>query len=292
MKDQKSIEISINEKVVDHEKVRKERLKNLSIFIILFVTMVWCHNISFEKTTNEAQTKETKETTSLSLDEPEVSSELVKAIITPVEKQQLRAELFDTTNKSEETTEGEEKETSTVEEITIEESTSEDTTIETTELTTEETTTEENTTEVETTVEETSNNTDYRYIIQSEEEWRVFTKCVEAEVTGDDPEGVDYDTAVKCKLHVAQVILNRVEHKDFPNNIVDVVYQPHQFSPVSDGRISKVEVSQSTIDACNLALMSSTEDTVYGSLYFRFGGDWSYLNKIFTDEVGHQFYTR
>lgn len=287
-----SIKISINEKVVDHERIRKERKIKIgaNLFTILFMTMVLCHNISFdERTTNEAQTKETKYFSGELNNSPEISgSELVKAIITPNEKQILKESDLENT-ESEKVTEGEETITeisSTVEEYTIEESTTEQ---QTTEVPTTETTTEETTPDVETPVIVPDG---YRYTIQTEEEWRVFTKCVEAEVTGDDPDGVDYDTAVQCKLHVAQVILNRVEHTDFPNNIVDVVYQPRQFSPVSDGRISTVEVSQSTIDACNLALLNSTEDTVYGSLYFRIGGDWSYLTKVFTDEVGHQFYTR
>ena len=43
---------------------------------------------------------------------------------------------------------------------------------------------------------------------------------------------------------IMSVIMNRVEDPDFPNTIKEVIYQPHQFSVVTDGRIDKVEPTE------------------------------------------------
>lgn len=42
---------------------------------------------------------------------------------------------------------------------------------------------------------------------------------------------------------VMSVVMNRVNDPDWPDNITDVIYQKNQFSPVSDGRLNKVELS-------------------------------------------------
>lgn len=41
------------------------------------------------------------------------------------------------------------------------------------------------------------------------------------------------------KVAVATVVLNRVDHKDYPNSIEEVIYQSGQFTPVSNGTINK-----------------------------------------------------
>ena len=43
---------------------------------------------------------------------------------------------------------------------------------------------------------------------------------------------------------VMSVVMNRVNDPDWPDNITDVIYQKNQFSPVSDGRLDKVELSK------------------------------------------------
>lgn len=42
---------------------------------------------------------------------------------------------------------------------------------------------------------------------------------------------------------VMSVVMNRVNDPEWPDNITDVIYQKNQFSPVSDGRLNKVELS-------------------------------------------------
>nr|BDD45045.1 hypothetical protein 33 [Bacillaceae bacterium] len=57
----------------------------------------------------------------------------------------------------------------------------------------------------------------------------LLARLVEAEAKNQPFEG---------KVAVAKVVLNRVESNLFPNDIRSVIYQPRQFSPVSNGMIN------------------------------------------------------
>lgn len=98
------------------------------------------------------------------------------------------------------------------------------------------------------------------YLLE-EEERDILMRIVEAEAGNQDVEG---------RLLVANVILNRVESDQFPDNVRDVVFQKEngvsQFSPVSNGRIWKVEISEETSEAVERALAG--EDISDGALYF------------------------
>lgn len=95
----------------------------------------------------------------------------------------------------------------------------------------------------------------------SAEELDILYRIVEAEAEGEDEDG---------KLLVANVVFNRMASKEFPNTIQEVVYQKNgrevQFSPVGNGRINKVKVSDSTKHAVERALEG--EDISEGALYF------------------------
>ena len=71
------------------------------------------------------------------------------------------------------------------------------------------------------------------------------------------------------KRLVCDVILNRADSKDFPDNIFDVINQKNQFSVVSNGRIFEVSVSDETFEACRLELEERTDKDI---LYFTAGG--------------------
>ena len=92
-----------------------------------------------------------------------------------------------------------------------------------------------------------------------DQEYQVLLKIVEAEAGCEDTEG---------RMLVANVVMNR---GNFPNTVTEVVYQRQdgtaQFSPVSDGRIDTVNVSQGTIDA--VARVMNGEDISQGALFFR-----------------------
>ena len=95
----------------------------------------------------------------------------------------------------------------------------------------------------------------------SDEDMEALLRIVEAEAGCEDEEG---------KLLVANVVLNRVNHKSFPDTATEVILQKEngvtQFSPVANGRYYRVEVSEETISAVGRALTG--EDISEGALYF------------------------
>lgn len=95
----------------------------------------------------------------------------------------------------------------------------------------------------------------------SDKDLDTLFRIVEAEAGGEDRKG---------KLLVANVVINRVRSKRFPDNVTDVVYQQKknvaQFSPVSNGVIDKVKISDETKEAVFSALRG--EDASQGALFF------------------------
>lgn len=119
----------------------------------------------------------------------------------------------------------------------------------------------------------------------------VLLRIVESEAGSEDEDG---------RLLVANVILNRVNNDKFPSTVTEVVFQQEngvaQFSPVSNGTIYKVEVSEETYDAVERAL--NGEDISQGALFFasRKYADsskmkWFDDNLVFLFEHGgHEFF--
>lgn len=95
----------------------------------------------------------------------------------------------------------------------------------------------------------------------TDKDYQVLLKIVQAEAGICDTKG---------RVLVANVILNRVKSEEFPNNITDVVYQKSQFSPVSNGSINTVEITQKTKESVDRALAG--EDYSKGALYFMYRG--------------------
>lgn len=127
----------------------------------------------------------------------------------------------------------------------------------------------------------------------SDKDLDTLMRIVEAEAGGEDRKG---------KLLVANVVINRVKNKKFPNNVTDVVYQKArnvtQFSPVSNGTINQVKISEETEDVVYSALRG--EDVSNGALFFMArkyadneNVDWfdSQLTFLFS-YGGHDFYSR
>ncbi len=123
-------------------------------------------------------------------------------------------------------------------------------------------------------------------------DYYTLLEIVEAEATGGD---------LLSKLLVANVVLNRVEDSHFPDTVYDVVWQrvngSAQFSPTQDGRISSCPISESTIEAVNLALEG--EDNSQGALFFIARDsaslqniDWFDSSLVLLFEYGgHEYYT-
>lgn len=129
-------------------------------------------------------------------------------------------------------------------------------------------------------------------IIYTEEDFMSLVKIVEAEATGEDIIG---------KIMVANVVLNRVESSEFPDTIHDVIYERYkgksQFSPVDDGRMESVPLTDSSYEAVERAL--NGENYSNGATFFvakalatESAGNWfdEHLNKVAEHGV-HEFYT-
>ncbi len=121
----------------------------------------------------------------------------------------------------------------------------------------------------------------------TEEDYQVLLKIVEAEAGVCDKKG---------KILVANVILNRMKSDQFPDTVTGVVYQPSQFSPVSNGSINTCKVSSDTKESVDRALKG--EDYSQGALFFMnrsasrsgavswFDGKLTYLFRY----QGHEFF--
>ena len=95
----------------------------------------------------------------------------------------------------------------------------------------------------------------------SQDDYQVLLRIVQAEAGICDDRG---------KILVANVILNRVKSGQFPDTVKGVVYAPSQFSPVSNGSINSVKVTDDTRQCVDRALAG--EDYSNGALYFMYRG--------------------
>lgn len=97
---------------------------------------------------------------------------------------------------------------------------------------------------------------------------------------------------VEGKALVMLVVLNRVWSDDFPDTIEEVIFQPRQFSVVTEGgRYYTTEPDAECYEALELVL--SGWDESYGALYFEScaGSSWHSRNLEFVFELGnHKFY--
>ncbi len=124
-------------------------------------------------------------------------------------------------------------------------------------------------------------------ISYSQKDYEVLQRIVEAEAGICDAKG---------RILVANVIINRVRSKEFPDTITGVVYQKSQFSPVQNGRINSCVVSPETVEAVDRALAG--EDYSQGALYFMNrgrskAGNVSWFDQRLTylfQHDGHEFF--
>lgn len=92
------------------------------------------------------------------------------------------------------------------------------------------------------------------------------------------------------RLAVGTVILNRVANSQFPNTIEEVVFQPGQFSPVSNGTIYR-DPDEDSVVAAKLCLDGVREAD--DCLYFNVTSMYSWADKARTYYCtigGHKFY--
>lgn len=77
------------------------------------------------------------------------------------------------------------------------------------------------------------------------EDVAILERIVEAEATGG---------TIAQKVNVASCVINRVISKRWPNSVSDVVFQKHQFAPISDGRYYSVLITDSSKAAVEYVL--------------------------------------
>jgi N-acetylmuramoyl-L-alanine amidase len=113
------------------------------------------------------------------------------------------------------------------------------------------------------------------------DEAQMLMKIAMAEAGGDGVEG---------KAMVMAVILNRVEDDRFPDSIKGVIFQEHEFSPITDGRYYNAEPDVE----CHLALAEIEMGEYYtiDALYFENADkSWQQSNCEYLGTVGHhRFY--
>ena len=115
------------------------------------------------------------------------------------------------------------------------------------------------------------------YDYYTDEELDMFFRVVQAEI------GDEYTFEQKC--NVASVILNRIEHYKFSDEMLEIL-TPRQFETVKNGKYKNVEVSEDTILACEYAFQ--IEDTTGGCLFFDSNNTLNY-GFIFNDGA-HNYY--
>ena len=103
---------------------------------------------------------------------------------------------------------------------------------------------------------------------------KLLYSLVQAEAGNQDLDG--------CRL-VADVVLNRIDSKKFPNTMEEVIYAPGQFSVVRNGSLEKArgEISEKVIQAVDMEL--SGKQLNNDVLYFnnRPNGGWKYGGHYF-----------
>jgi len=117
-------------------------------------------------------------------------------------------------------------------------------------------------------------------------EHKLLIKITYLEARGESLEG---------KTAVVRTILNRVESKDFPDSIEEVIYQPGQFQPVK--YLEEVEVEERYMEEIEEAIIKALESEGK-ELYFvnpkyanQNSYSWMTNNLIFLYREGnHEFY--
>ena len=87
------------------------------------------------------------------------------------------------------------------------------------------------------------------------------------------------------KLGVGIVVMNRVKSEDFPNTIKEVIYQPHQFTSIHNGRINKCYVTDEISQLVEEELVTRTNDEV---IFFTAGEYGKYGKPLFS--VGNHYF--
>lgn len=112
---------------------------------------------------------------------------------------------------------------------------------------------------------------------------QLLARAINGEARGESYEG---------QVAVGAVILNRVQHSEFPNTIAGVIYQPGAFTAVSDGQINiPIDEGSSVFKAAQDAL--NGWDPTNGCIYYfnpnTATNKWIWSKQIVTTIGKHNF---
>ena len=111
----------------------------------------------------------------------------------------------------------------------------------------------------------------------SNEEIELIALVTMAEAEGEPEEG---------KRLVIDTILNRVDHKRFPNTVSDVIYQKDQFTSTWNGRLNSCYASD---DICKLVKEEVKSRKDSNVIFFRTSRYSDYGSPMF--QVGHHYFS-
>ena len=111
----------------------------------------------------------------------------------------------------------------------------------------------------------------------SNEEIELIALVTIAEAEGEPEEG---------KRLVIDTILNRVDHKRFPNTVSDVIYQKDQFTSMWNGRLNSCYASD---DICKLVKEEVKSRKDSNVIFFRTSRYSDYGSPMF--QVGHHYFS-
>lgn len=115
----------------------------------------------------------------------------------------------------------------------------------------------------------------------SNKEKNLIARLVHAEAEGEPYVG---------KVAVATVVLNRVEHKEFPDTVKEVIYEENAFEPVQNGSI-KESANKEAVKAVQEAVANQDKDDEL--LYFynpeTATSDWIFSREVIKTIGNHSF---
>lgn len=126
------------------------------------------------------------------------------------------------------------------------------------------------------TVTETQKETEEKFDI-SDWEIELIALVVMSEAEGECEKG---------KRLVIDTILNRVDSPHFPNTVNNVIYQPYQFTSMSNGRSDRCYVSKDNCRLVKEELRHRTNNTV---MFFTAGHYSSYGTPMF--QIGNHYFS-
>lgn len=123
-----------------------------------------------------------------------------------------------------------------------------------------------------------SENNDF---LLSKKEKNLLARLVHAEAKGEPYVG---------KVAVATVVLNRVEHKEFPDTVKEVIYEKNAFEPVSNGSINE-PADKESVKAVQDAIQNkgNNDELLYFYNPDTATSDWILTRKVVKTIGNHSF---